>query len=320
MFICPKCKSTMTPPQCSCGYHVEQIGRVWQLTDMPDLVTGGNGDKYIGYEHIGYAYSGKRKYVMEDTDILFAKEISKLTCDGIFLDLACGDGCFTVPCAAEGTRIIAGDISNKMLSILMEKAKYNHIDPDNVTLCRMNALDIPLSDECVDTVVANSVLHLISNPQKVIGEIYRVLKKGGVYICMDDAPGKETPSPFDNTLYLKIMNSMYCAYWEKLKKHGVYPKKYNWKFDRNAFCDTVFARKTEKLIKRDGYYENTLQDVFLPRFFGRGFSDQVDVPQELHDQITSELLREFEAQYGDDFAYTSFKGLEQDILITLYHK
>ena len=34
-----------------------------------------------------------------------------------------------------------------------------------------------LADESVDTVVANGVLHLISNPEKVIKEIWRVLKE-----------------------------------------------------------------------------------------------------------------------------------------------
>ncbi len=78
-----------------------------------DIVINGDGDKYIGYEHIGESYSGNRKYIIEERDRLFANEISAMTENGIFLDLGCGDGCFTVPCASNGTKIIAGDISNK---------------------------------------------------------------------------------------------------------------------------------------------------------------------------------------------------------------
>ncbi len=70
----------------------------------------------------------------------------------------------------------------------------------------MNALEIPLTDNSIDTVVANSVLHLISNPEKVISEIYRVLKKGGKFICKDDRPGKGFDNTFDNTKYLEILN------------------------------------------------------------------------------------------------------------------
>lgn len=125
MFLCPSCKSKMTLPKCSCGYTVEKSNNIWCFTDAPDTVTSGDGDKYIGYEHIGEAYSGNRKYIIEEADAGFAKEISDLAGNGVFLDLACGDGCITVPCAANGTSIIAVDISNNMLSILQDrKATY----------------------------------------------------------------------------------------------------------------------------------------------------------------------------------------------------
>lgn len=320
MFICPKCKSKMELPQCKCGYTAVQINNIWQLTDMPDIVISGDGDKYIGYEHIGESYSGNRKYIIEDSDAIFAKEISELTGEGVFLDLACGDGCFTVPCAANGIRIIAGDISNNMLKILQDKAKHNGINLSNVTLCRMNALDIPLADESVDTVVANSVLHLISNPEKVAREIYRVLKKGGVFVCRDDAPGKTTETPFDNSLYFEIVNSMYSEYWNRLNAQGIYAKKYSWKFDRNAFCDKLFSTRTEKIIQRNEIYQTPLKDGFLPRFIGRGFSDQVDVPKDLHDEIVAELLQSFKVKYGNGFSNVALKGIEQDIVVERFYK
>ena len=320
MFICPKCKSEFSLPQCECGYNAVQLNNIWQLTDMPDIITSGSGDKYIGYEHIGESYSGNRKYLIEESDAFFANEISELTGNGVFLDLGCGDGCITVPCVANGTSIIAGDISNKMLSILQDKAKHNSIILSNVTLCRMNALEIPLADESVDTVVANSVLHLISNPEKVVCEIYRVLKKGGVFVCRDDAPSKTPETPFDNSLYLEIVNSIYSEYWNRLNAQGIYAKKYSWKFDRNAFCDRLFIRRVEKIIEQNQLYEIPLKDGFLPRFTSRGFSDQVDVPNDLHDEIVTELMQSFKEKYGGNFADVSLRGLYQDIVIAIFTK
>lgn len=320
MFICPKCKIEMDLPKCSCGHKVEVQNGIWQLSLMPDIVKSGDGDKYIGYEDIGEAYSGNRKYIIEEEGTLFAAEISALTGDGIFLDLACGDGCFTVPCAANGTRIIAGDISNRMLSILQEKAVRNNISLENVTLCRMNALDIPLSDESVNVVVANSVLHLVSNPEKVVGEIYRVLKKGGLYLCIDDVPGKNDAGHFDNSRYFEIQNSMYSEYWRRLGEFSINPTKYSWHFDRATVCDELFSSKMEKLIKRDGSYKVLLRDSFLPRFRGRGFSDQTDVPKDIHDEIVDSLIGEFKEKYGDDFADVPYCDMYDDILITIYTK
>ncbi|MBQ9416015.1 MAG: helix-turn-helix domain-containing protein, partial [Clostridia bacterium] len=78
---------------------VRVIDNILQLTDAPDIVTSGDGDKYIGYEYIGEAYSGNRKYAVDEGDALFADYISEKTGNGVFLDLGCGDGCITVPCA-----------------------------------------------------------------------------------------------------------------------------------------------------------------------------------------------------------------------------
>lgn len=320
MFICPKCKRTMDLPACSCGHTVTLHNNIWQLSDMPDIITEGDGDKYIGYEYIGESYSGNRKFLIEERDLVFAKEISETTEDGIFLDLACGDGCFTVPCTANGTRTIAADISNSMLSILQKKAKYNGISLENTVICRMNALDIPLENESVDTVVANSVLHLISNPEKVIAEIRRVLKPGGVFLCIDDTPGAERCVNFDNSRYFEIVNSFYGEYWNKLSAQGVFPTKYSWKFDRDSFCGSQFSSKTEKIIRREKEYEIPIKDGFLPRFCGRGFSDQVDVPKELHESVITGLLSSFREKYGENFADITFKGIEDDLLITSYIK
>jgi ubiquinone/menaquinone biosynthesis C-methylase UbiE len=321
MFKCSKCKSKMNLPVCKfCGFEVPNENNIWRLTDAPDVVTEGDGDKYIGFEYIGESYSGNRKYIIEERDLLFAEEISRLTGNGIFLDLACGDGCFTVPCASFGTKIIAGDISCTMLSILQKKAEKNNISLENVTLCRMNALDIPLEDETVQTVVANSVLHLFSNPEKVIKEIYRVLKKGGAFICKDVRPREAEGSKFDNEKYNEIVNSMYKYYWDIMTERGIMPTKRNWEFNRDTLCDSLFEKKTSKLIERGNEYELPIKDWFLPRFVGKGFSEQVNVPKDLHEEVINYLLNEYKQKYGDNFVDIAYKGVEEDILVTIYTK
>ncbi len=321
MYICPKCQADMDLPVCGrCHYEVECKESIWQFSDMPDMVIGGDGDQYIGYEHIGETYSGRRKYLVEEKDALVAGEISGLTGGGVFLDLACGDGCLTVPCAALGVRVIAGDISNKMLTVLMDRAKHRRVSLENVTICRMNALHIPLADESADCIVANGVLHLVSDPPKVLGEIYRVLKTGGVFVCLDDAPGKSADLECENTEYHKIVNYIYSEYWAGMKKRGLRPLKYSWWFDRNAFCGELFASHFNKTIPRGNAYTVSLKDEFLPRFLNRGFSDQTAVPKDAHEEMTAELLADCQRRFGENFADTVFHGVERDIWRTIYRK
>ena len=298
---------------------------ILQLTDSPNLVTTGDGDKYIGYEHIGGAYSGNRKYVIGERDGIVASYISDIVGDGVFLDLACGDGALTVPCAKCGIRIIAGDISNGMMMILQERAKRNNVSLENVTLCRMNALNLPIEDESVDCVVANSMLHLISNPQKVLDEIYRVLKTGGSFVCLSDAPARKNSIDIseyekENAEYRRAVGEIYDAYWEELKAYNVYAKRYSWKFDRESACKAMFREVEIKVIERGMPYAERLVDGFLPRFEGRGFSDQVDVPSKIHKVVSDKVVASVREIYGKTFENIAYHVIEEDICIYRYKK
>jgi len=297
---------------------------ILQLTDAPDLVTTGDGDKYIGYEHIGGAYSGNRKYVIEERNSIVADYISDIVGDGVFLDLACGDGALTVPCAKCGIRIIAGDISNGMMMILQERAKRNNVSLENVTLCRMNALTLPIEDESIDCVVANSMLHLISNPQKVLDEIYRVLKKGGSFVCLSDAPARKSIAiseyEKENAEYSRAVGEIYDTYWEELKAYDVFAKRYSWKFDRESACKAMFREVEIKVIERGMPYTERLVDGFLPRFEGRGFSDQVDVPSKIHKVVSDKVVASVREKYGKAFENIAYHVIEEDICIYRYKK
>ena len=188
----------------------------------------------------------------------------------------------------------------------------------------MNALDIPIKDESVDCVIANSVLHLISNPQKVLNEIFRVLKPGGRFVCREDAPGK-TPElgencKAENETYLRIVNEIYSGYWKELNARGIAAKKYSWHFDRDAACRSLFRDVETKRIERNKPYFNRLKDIWLPRFLGRGFSDQVDVPPEVHKEVCDKVISECRSQYGTLFDTIGYHGVEDAMVITSYVK
>lgn len=319
MFKCPKCGNSYEIPTCQCGYTVCQNKKIWQLSDAPDIVLDGEGDKYIGYEHIGENYTGsKKKYKIEEKDYKIAEKVAELTGEGIFLDLACGNGYLAVPVASFNTKVIAGDISNTMLSILMEKAEINDISLNNVTACRMNALDIPIEDNSISCVTANSVLHLISNPTKVIEEIKRVLKADGVFICLADAPAREKCPEYDNSLCNEIVHEFYNTYWKKLIKRDIHPTKYSWKFDRNDVCCRLFKNVEKDIIKYDREYSRTIKEGFLTRIWNRGFSDQVAVPRDIHDEVILEVYEEIASKYGSQFSDVKFRGRENDIVLTKY--
>jgi Methylase involved in ubiquinone/menaquinone biosynthesis len=327
-FKCPVCKEATSLPKCKCGYEVPYNQGIYQLTNDPYMVKDSNADvKYIGYEDIGEAYSGGKIFNLLCKDNRY-KTISDLIGDGILLDLACGDGLYTVPLIMEGTNVISMDISDKMLSLLYKRADINGVDKTKLTICRANALDIPLTDSSVDAVLANSMLHLISKPELVIYEIYRVLKKNGKYITMQDKPSGSSVNEnnltedetFENTKYNEFVGLIYRRYFEILKNYNIYATKYSWKFDREKICDDLFSGKETYTIPIDNKITDKLSDSFIYRLCGKGYSDQSDVPWEIHTAVFETVMSEFVDKFGDRALDTVYTGYENDCEVTVYIK
>lgn len=327
IFICPKCLTQIDKYYCpSCGFSVPKTGMIYYFTNEPDLITTGEGAKYIGYENIGESYMCRRSWVLSDDEYVIPKIVSNIVGGGILLDLGCGDGSITVPCASFGIKIIAGDISCKMLSLLQKLAGANDISLDNVILTRMNALHIPIADNSIDAVIANSMLHVVSAPEKVVNEIYRVLKPGGVFICFDDAPGRSQPDEsniYDNSRIYTIFNYFNSVYWNYLQSKGVKPVQYSWKFDRDAYCMKIFEYKTRQEYEyKSKYTETSLHEYNFPRTKGRGWSNQVSVPDDLHNIAYDLALKSTYEKYGDEVDTVRYRegGEKRKKVIVCYTK
>lgn len=247
-----------------------------------------------------------------------AREIARILGEGVLLDLACGDGRITVPVAALGGRVVAADISRAMLQILQDKAARNAIDLRGTVIARMNAFALPIADNTLDCVVANSFLHLVSNPEKVIREIRRVLKPGGRFLCLQDAPGEKENDV--NRRYHEIENGIYGRYWEMLAQQGIRPRKYSWTYDRDAICGPLFSQRQTQTIPYSEEIFYHLSDYFLPRMIARGFSDQSDVPSDIHQAVIDRVCAEFWDQYHDELDTVTCHVMEQDLLLTSYVK
>ncbi|NMD70316.1 demethylmenaquinone methyltransferase [Bacillus sp. DNRA2] len=102
------------------------------------------------------------------------------------LDVCCGTADWTIAMAdAVGTsgEVFGLDFSKNMLKIGQEKVE--HLHKDNVTLIHGNAMELPFEDNRFDYVTIGFGLRNVPDYLQVLKEMRRVLKPGGIAVCLE---------------------------------------------------------------------------------------------------------------------------------------
>jgi ubiquinone/menaquinone biosynthesis C-methylase UbiE len=134
-------------------------------------------------------YTGTQGYV-EDADLGLGcglpTQFAKIQKGDTVIDLGSGAGndCFVArhETGSEG-KVIGIDFTPAMI----QKARTNteKLGYNNVEFREGDIDQMPVNDSVADVVVSNCVLNLVPNKEKVIGEIFRVLKPGGHFSISD---------------------------------------------------------------------------------------------------------------------------------------
>lgn len=108
------------------------------------------------------------------------------------LDLCCGTADWTIKLAQryQHAQVIGMDFSQEMLKIAQHKVSDSLVQ--NVILEAGDAMNLRYQDNSFDVVTIGFGLRNVPDAQKVLQEIYRVLKPGGQLLCLE-AFKVETP-------------------------------------------------------------------------------------------------------------------------------
>lgn len=102
------------------------------------------------------------------------------------LDLCCGTGDWTIALANEvgsNGEVIGLDFSQNMLKVGEEKIKRLHLN--QVKLVHGNAMELPFPDNTFDYVTIGFGLRNVPDYMQVLKEMNRVLKPGGLAVCLE---------------------------------------------------------------------------------------------------------------------------------------
>lgn len=102
------------------------------------------------------------------------------------LDICCGTGDWTIALSeavGEKGEVIGLDFSKNMLKIGEEKVRNHPIK--NIELVHGNAMELPYPDNSFDYVTIGFGLRNVPDYMQVLKEMYRVVKPGGIAVCLE---------------------------------------------------------------------------------------------------------------------------------------
>lgn len=171
------------------------------------------------------------RYASEPTIPIFA-EFDKYRGKKV-LEVGCGLGTELTQFARAGA--IATGIDISINSVSMTNKRLNIYGLDGIA-CHMNAEAMRFDDNTYDLVYSWGVIHHSSNPEKVIDEIYRVLKPNGV---------------FKGMMYKRVSTMGFAVWAKDVLRH------------KNPFVSlkTTFARSMESPGTK-AYSIDELKDMF----------------------------------------------------------
>lgn len=123
---------------------------------------------------------------------------------GLVLDVCCGTGDITqmLATASPSTLVCGLDFSAHMLEV----AEHRLEGVDNVMLVEGNAMRLPFDDGTFDSSVISFGLRNTPDYERVISEMARVTRPGGVVACLDaSVPESDFVQPFYQFYYKNIM-------------------------------------------------------------------------------------------------------------------
>lgn len=100
----------------------------------------------------------------------------------VVLDAGCGSGYFLLPLAKKLTRgqAMALDLSGGVMQKAIETAQQEGLP---ITFLAGDVEELPFADRTFDMVMANHMLYHAPDIPRAIGELYRILKKGGWFLA-----------------------------------------------------------------------------------------------------------------------------------------
>lgn len=148
------------------------------------------------FDTISKEYDNLNRVISFGIDIKWRNkvvEIVEKTNPETILDIATGTGDLAISLAKTSASKITGlDISEGMLSIGRKKIEKLNLS-NKIAMVLADSEEIPFEDASFDVITVAFGVRNFENLDKGLSEIYRVLKKGGIFVVLETSIPTKTP-------------------------------------------------------------------------------------------------------------------------------
>jgi ubiquinone/menaquinone biosynthesis C-methylase UbiE len=236
----------------------------------------------INYDRAADFYDATRAYpagVVEQLAEFIAKK-ALFKPDTNMLEIGIGTGRIALPMSAHVVSLIGVDISSRMMAKLDEKQTSEPIE-----VAQADAEQLPFAAQTFKNVFISHVLHLVSDPQRVLSEVARVLQRPGQLIHIRGI--NEHPPAME-----ALMNE-----WRKHRKSGEKSP-----FERMATDELISPIDWLKLEEHRFIYPDTANPArFLETIQNRWWSNTWELSEPEIEIAALALKRVATEQFGENY-------------------
>lgn len=153
------------------------------------------------------------------------------------LDFACGTGITTIQLAKFASKIIAFDISDKMIDIAKQKSESLQIK--NIEFLVTDIFDSKFDNQKFDIITAFNILSMFDDLPKILNRIYSLLSPEGIFLSTTDCLGEK--------------KSILVYFYKFLSKIGIIPKM---KFYSIKEIENIFTKNHFQILESHNLFIN----------------------------------------------------------------
>jgi demethylmenaquinone methyltransferase/2-methoxy-6-polyprenyl-1,4-benzoquinol methylase len=168
-----------------------------KITPYKDSSEGKKKQVEQMFDNISENYDGLNRVISLGSDVKWRKKVIKMVAETrpkTILDIATGTGDLAIQFAenTSAEKIVGLDLSEGMLSVARKKVSGKNIS-EKIEFVQADSEALPFDDNTFDAITVSFGIRNFENLEKGLSEIYRVLKKGGIFVILETSVPSKFP-------------------------------------------------------------------------------------------------------------------------------